>query len=85
MSDKLQFTLETIAQNILTARKKKGITQEELAYKAGIDRTYIGYIENSKHNVTLGMLIKIASALELELIDLLQFKEKKIMPASEIS
>ena len=77
MSDKLQFTLKTIAENILTARKEKGITQEELAHKAGIDRTYIGYVENFKHNVTLGMLIKIASALELELIDLLQTKETK--------
>ena len=77
MSDKLQLALETIAINILTARKEKGITQEELAFKAGIDRTYIGYVENSKHNITLGMLIKIASALELELIDLLQPKEIK--------
>ncbi|MCF6356695.1 MAG: helix-turn-helix domain-containing protein [Draconibacterium sp.] len=74
MRDKLQFALQTIAANILTARKEKGITQEELAFKAGIDRTYIGYIENYKHNVTLGMLIKIASALELELIDLLHPK-----------
>lgn len=77
MSDKLQFALETIAANIFTARKEKRITQEELAFKAGIDRTYIGYVENSKHNVTLGMLIKIAFALELELIDLLQPKEVK--------
>ncbi|MBC8490715.1 MAG: helix-turn-helix domain-containing protein [Bacteroidetes bacterium] len=77
MSDKLQFALETIAENILAVRKDKGITQEELAFKAGIDRTYIGYVENSKHNVTLGMLIKIASALDLELIDLLQPKEAK--------
>lgn len=77
MSDRLQFALETIAVNIFTARKEKGITQEELAFKAGIDRTYIGYVENSKHNVTLGMLIKIADALELELIDLLQPSEIK--------
>lgn len=75
MSDKLQYTLELIAENIVTARKEKGITQEELAFQAGIDRTYIGYIENSKHNVTLGMLIKVASALGLELQDLLKPKE----------
>ncbi len=77
MSDKQQFVLETIAVNIFTARKERGITQEELAFKAGIDRTYIGYVENSKHNITLGMLIKIASALDLEIIDLLQHKEIK--------
>jgi transcriptional regulator with XRE-family HTH domain len=77
MSDKLQYILKTIAVNILTTRKEKGITQEELAHQAGIDRTYIGYIENSKHNVTLGMLIKIASALEIDLLDLLKPKEAK--------
>lgn len=77
MSDKLQYALDIIAANIVTARKEKGITQEDLAFKAGIDRTYIGYVENSKHNVTLGMLIKIASALDLELLDLLKLKEAK--------
>lgn len=68
----LQQILKTIAKNILTYRKEKGITQEELATNAGIDRTYIGYIENSKHNVTLGMLIKIANALKVDFSDLLK-------------
>lgn len=77
MSDKLQNTLAIIAENVVTARKELGITQEELAFKAEIDRTYIGYIENSKHNITLGMLIKIASALNLNINDLLRPKEAK--------
>lgn len=77
MSDKLQYILEIIAENIVAARKEKGLTQEELAFQAGIDRTYIGYIENYKHNVSLGMLIKIASALDLELLDILKPKEEK--------
>jgi transcriptional regulator with XRE-family HTH domain len=70
MDDNLNKMLNVIANNILTARKNKGITQEELAFLAGIDRTYIGYIENSKHNVTLGMLLKIASALDIDFLDL---------------
>ena len=77
MSDKLQNTLDIIAENLVTTRKELGITQEELAFKAEIDRTYIGYIENSKHNITLGMLIKIASALNLNINDLLRPKEAK--------
>jgi transcriptional regulator with XRE-family HTH domain len=63
--------LGLIAQNILHLRKGKGLSQEDLAYKAGIDRTYIGYIENAKHNVTLGVLQKIAKALETPLFSLL--------------
>ena len=77
MSDKLQNTLETIAGNVVAARKELGITQEELAFKAEIDRTYIGYIENSKNNITIGMLIKVASALGLNINDLLAPKEAK--------
>lgn len=77
MSDKLQNTLDIIAENVVTARKELGITQEELAFKAEIDRTYIGYIENSKHNITLGMLIKISSALNQNINDLLKPREAK--------
>lgn len=74
MGDKIKNLLRTIAGNIVTLRKEKGITQEELAHQAGIDRTYIGYIENSKHNVTLGMLVKIADALQIDVLDLLKPK-----------
>ena len=74
MSDKIQNLLALIAYNIVNMRKEKGLTQEELAFNAGIDRTYIGYIENSKHNVTLGMLVKIADALQIEVMDLLKPK-----------
>jgi transcriptional regulator with XRE-family HTH domain len=77
MNDKIQHTLEIIAQNIVSQRKEKNLTQEELAHLAEIDRTYIGYIENSKHNITLGMLIKIATALDLEVFDLLKPLEAK--------
>lgn len=77
MNTKIQHTLEIIAQNIVNIRKEKSLTQEDLAHLAEIDRTYIGYIENSKHNITLGMLIKIANALNIEAFDLLKPLETK--------
>ncbi|OVE53978.1 helix-turn-helix domain-containing protein [Chryseobacterium mucoviscidosis] len=67
--------LTTIAKNVLYYRKKKGFTQEDLANEADIDRTYIGYIENARHNVTLGMLQKIATALEIPIQFLLSTNE----------
>jgi transcriptional regulator with XRE-family HTH domain len=70
-SQELQQLLAIIAQNIINCRKQQGMTQEELAYKAEIDRTYIGYIENAKHSVTLGVLQKIAKALDVPLLSLL--------------
>lgn len=68
--------LATIAKNIVTLRKKIGITQDELAFRAGIDRTYIGYVENSKHNLTLGILQKIAKALGTTPIQLMTTSEE---------
>lgn len=69
---KLTHYLSLIAENVLYFRKKLGLSQEELAYKAEIDRTYVGYIENAKYNITIGVLLKIAMALNIEVVDLLK-------------
>lgn len=55
---------QIIARNIVRLRREKNITQDELAHRAGIDRTYMGYIENAKFNLTIGKLVQIADALE---------------------
>jgi len=52
-------------------RKKKGISQEELASLADLHRTYIGSIERGERNVSLNNVEKIASALDVLAIDLL--------------
>lgn len=67
----LNYILQTIAENIVYFRKKQGLSQEDLAHKADIDRTYVGYIENAKHNVTIGIILKIAEALEVSFFQLL--------------
>ncbi len=46
-------------------RKKKGISQEELAELAGVHRTYIGMIERAEKNITLLNIQKIAKALNV--------------------
>ncbi|MDG1955105.1 MAG: helix-turn-helix transcriptional regulator [Polaribacter sp.] len=51
-------------------RKKKDISQEELAHLSGLHRTYIGMIERAEKNITLKNIEKIAKALEVTIIDL---------------
>jgi len=80
MKDNLEFFLNNLAKNIQDTRKSLNMTQEDLAFKAEIDRTYIGYVENSKHNVTLGMLVKIANALNTDILDLI----KPVTPKTDI-
>ncbi len=53
-------------------RQRKGLSQEELAVRAGVHRTYIGMIERAEKNITLVNIEKIASALELEIHELFQ-------------
>ena len=48
-------------------RKQKGFSQEKLAFKANLHRTYIGMIERGEKNVTLISMSKLAKALEIEL------------------
>lgn len=51
-------------------RKEKGYSQEELAFKAGVHRTYVGMIERAEKNITLVNIEKVAKALEIEIKDL---------------
>lgn len=59
------------------ARKDLGISQEELAYKANLHRTYIGMIERGEKNITLKNIEKIAKALNIEICKLVEFKDGK--------
>lgn len=58
-----QATRERIGQRIASLRKLAGYTQEDLALRAGIQRTHLGRIENGKYAVTLETLQAIAEAL----------------------
>lgn len=62
---------KVIAANIIYLRKRLRFSQNDLAHKADIDRSYVGYIENGKYNITINMAIKLAAALKVSLKDLL--------------
>ncbi|MFT4696742.1 MAG: transcriptional regulator with XRE-family HTH domain [Urechidicola sp.] len=51
-------------------RKRKGLSQENFAGLADIDRTYIADIENGKRNVSIIIVEKIAKAFEISISDL---------------
>lgn len=56
--------IQIVAQNVRTARKAAGLSQEELAHQAEIDRTYISQVERSQRNLTISVLARIAAALK---------------------
>ena len=63
--------ISAIADNVKHYRLLKNWSQEDLAYSADIDRTYIGYIENGKNNVSIKILLQLAIALDVNISDLL--------------
>lgn len=67
-TDKL--LLKTFGITVQTLRKGLGLSQKELAYRAGFHRTYIGMIERAERNITLSNLKRLADALEVEIKDL---------------
>jgi transcriptional regulator with XRE-family HTH domain len=58
-------TLVTIGQQIREARAKAGISQEELAYRVDLDRTYVGGVERGERNLGVLNLFKLAEALNI--------------------
>ena len=60
-----------IGTKIKSVRKIKAISQERLALLCNIDRSYIGRIERGEVNLTVEKLYEIATALEVDMKELL--------------
>jgi transcriptional regulator with XRE-family HTH domain len=60
---------ETVARNLRRLRQAKGLSQEELADRAGINRNYVGMLEREQHAATIDMLEKLAEVLETDPVE----------------
>jgi hypothetical protein len=59
-------------RNVQAARQALGISQEELAFRAGLHRTYIGMVERAERSISLQNAKKIADALNVKIDTLLE-------------
>jgi len=66
-----QKLLTNLASNVKNIRINKGLSQEQLAEKCGLHRTYIGSIERSERNVTLSTLEVLSNTLEVSIAQLI--------------
>lgn len=64
--------LNIFGENVRKYRRHLDISQEELAHRADLHRTYIGMIERAEKNITLVNMEKIANALQIRIEDLLK-------------
>ena len=51
-------------------RRERGLSQEELAFRAGLHRTYVSSVERGERNVALINIERLARALEIDMCDL---------------
>ena len=59
-------------QKVREERTRLGLSQDKLAVRAGVHRTYIGMIERAEKNITLENIEKIAKALKISIADFFQ-------------
>jgi len=68
----MDTNLKLLGENIKKARTLLGISQEELAFRSMLHRTYISSVERGERNISFLNLIKIAKALEISPSELIE-------------
>ena len=62
----------TLARNLKRLRRERGLTQEELADLAGLNRNYVGMIERQENAASVDTLEALADALQIKAAQLLE-------------
>jgi transcriptional regulator with XRE-family HTH domain len=68
---------EVFATNLRRLRHAKGLSQDDLAYEAGVSRSYLSQIEKGVFFASLKIVGKLATALDVEPAELLRLPPKK--------
>ena len=63
-----ESTLQKIGVRVQELRKQQGLSKTEFALMVGISRPYLSQIENGSANVTIKMLERVASALDVPMV-----------------
>lgn len=66
---------KSLVRQYVYFRKMKGLTQEEVAERVGISRTNVSRFESGEYNPTLEMLVKLATAMDLDVLFTLSQKK----------
>ena len=70
--------LKALATEIKALRAVLGISQEELAHRAGLNRTFVGKLEVAQTQPSITVLFQLAEALGLETVELVANITKRI-------
>lgn len=62
-----QMTASAIGRRVRSARKNRGLSQQELADQSGLSRKFIGELEAGKDGASLGLALKVINHLDIDL------------------
>jgi transcriptional regulator with XRE-family HTH domain len=71
-----KFLLKEFGTRIRDLRTQINLSQEQLSFKTGFHRTYIGMIERGERNISLTNIAVFSKAFEMDISDLLDFKNQ---------
>ncbi len=71
MSDVYDTVAKQFGRNLIRCRKRVGLSQEELGFRASVHRTEVGMLERGARLARIDTLIKLSAALEVEPVELL--------------
>ncbi len=66
-----------IAANLRRLRARRGLSQEALADRAGIHRTYLGSVERAERNISIDNVCRLAWALGIDVRELLTVRRRR--------
>lgn len=69
--EKFESARLRFARKLREARRSIGLSQEELSFRAGLHRTYVGSVERGERNVSIDNMELLANAVETSLAELL--------------
>ncbi|MBX9720727.1 MAG: helix-turn-helix transcriptional regulator [Candidatus Obscuribacterales bacterium] len=83
-TDHLDEFMKGLGRLVLRRRKELGLSQTDLASKAGLHRTYISDVENGKRNFSLGTLYSLSSTLKISMTQLITQAQESVCDTSSV-
>jgi DNA-binding XRE family transcriptional regulator len=65
-----------LGRAVYELRARRGLSQEELGFRSGLHRNYVGAIERGEQNITFRLLLNVARGLDLPLSELIRIFER---------
>jgi transcriptional regulator with XRE-family HTH domain len=69
---------EVLAFNLRRLRNERGLSQDDLAYEADVNRGYLSQLETARYHASLKVLGRLAEALKVEPAELLRLPKASL-------